>query len=184
MQNAKPAIILFIVALSSGLLLGSVNAFTSPAAAVQAQITLDNNLNEIISPEIAEFQSVELLDSSVLNVYEAKKSGQTIAYVIHAASGGYADKVDVLTGIDVSGNIIKIKIGSHSETPGLGAEAVKEYFTEQYIGQNQPLSVVKQNPSANEIQAITSATITSASITASVNASLEYFNNHLAGGGK
>jgi len=184
MQNAKPALMLFIVALASGLLLGSVNAFTLPAAEIQAQIALDNSLNEIIYPEIAEFRPLELKDDSVINVYEAAKNGETIAYVVLAASGGYGDAVEVLTGIDADGNIIKIKIGSHSETPGLGAEAVKEFFTNQYIGKNQPINVVKQSPGANDIQAITSATITSNSVTSSVNKSLEYFKNHLAGGGR
>ena len=184
MQNAKPAIMLFIVALASGLLLGSVNAFTSQAAEEQARITLNNNLNEILYPEVAEFNELELVDFSVTNVYEATQNGETIAYVILASSGGYADKIEVLTGIDTKGNIIKIKIGSHSETPGLGAEATKEIFTSQYIGKNQPLSVVKQSPGANDIQAITSATITSSAVTDAVNKSLEYYKNHLEGARK
>ena len=181
MQNAKPAIMLFIVALASGLLLGSVNAYTLPEAKKQALITLDNNLNEIIYPEVAEFQPTELADESVINVYEAKQNGKTIAYVILSSSGGYGDVVEVLTGMDASGNIIKIKIGSHSETPGLGAEAVKEVFTNQYIGKSEPLNVVKQNQGSNDIQAITSATITSTAVTNAVNKALDYYKNNLEG---
>jgi len=182
MQNAKPAIMLFIVALASGLLLGSVNAFTLPAAEIQAQIALDNSLNEIIYPEIAEFQELPVpRDTGVSSVYRAMKNGEVIAYVILSSSGGYGGVVEVLTGIDANGNIIKIKIGPHSETPGLGAEASKEVFTNQYMGKSDTLTVVKQSPGANDIQAITSATITSNAVTNAVNNALDYYKNNLEG---
>jgi len=122
-------------------------------------------------------------DESVIKIYAAKSGESDLGYVIEAASNGYGGAVVVLTGIDETGAVVKVKIGSHSETPGLGANADSDAFTDQYMAKSGHIGVAKQNPGPNDIQAITSSTITSNAVTTAVNASLDYFNNNLLGGG-
>ena len=85
-------------------------------------------------------------------------------------------------GIDVSGTVTGIQILEHSETPGLGANASNPSFTDQFIGKTETLTVVKGEASANTISAISGATITSRSVTESVNTALTYFQEILKGG--
>ena len=109
-------------------------------------------------------------------------SGETVGYVFETEGKGYGGTVKVMTGIDTDGSITGVVILSHSETPGLGANAEKESFREQY---KQPvanlaggISVVKfQTPKEGEIQAMTGATITSTAVTNAVNSAIEQYQN-------
>jgi electron transport complex protein RnfG len=69
------------------------------------------------------------------------------------------DNDGVITGISVGGS-------SFSETAGLGARAKEAWFAEQYIGKASPIALTKDG---GEIDAITSATITSRAVTTAVN---------------
>ena len=66
-----------------------------------------------------------------------------------------------------------IDITGQSETPGLGANCVREDFKAQFAGKKLGISVVKRNAKDNEIDAISSATITSKAVTKGVNDALE-----------
>ena len=77
------------------------------------------------------------------------------------------------------GKVQGISIISHTETPGLGAVAAAknakgEAFRSQFEGVSGVLAV---NKDGGEIDAITSATITSRAVVAGVNAALEYVEN-------
>lgn len=109
-------------------------------------------------------------------------SGSSIGYVFETEGKGYGGTVKVMTGISTDGSITGVVILSHSETPGLGANAEKEDFREQY---KQPVAnnvggikVVKfQEPKEGEIQAMTGATITSTAVTNAVNAAIEQYQD-------
>ena len=63
-----------------------------------------------------------------------------------------------------------MSILSQDETPGLGANATKSEFTDQYKQKAQELEVIKNaEPADGEIQAITGSTITSQAVTDAVN---------------
>ena len=77
-----------------------------------------------------------------------------------------------------------IKILSHTETPGLGANAPKPQFSGQYKDKpiENKLEVVKVAPTKdNEIQAITGSTITSKAVTLGVNDAIDFYNTSLKG---
>ena len=109
-------------------------------------------------------------------------AGEAVGYVFETEGKGYGGTVKVMTGIGVDGNITGVIVLSHSETPGLGANAEKESFREQY---QQPVAnlaggiqVVKfQAPGEGEIQAMTGATITSTAVTGAVNQAIEQYQN-------
>ncbi len=72
------------------------------------------------------------------------------------------DNDGVITGISVGGS-------SFSETAGLGARSKEAWFAEQYIGKESPIALKKDG---GEIDAITSATITSRAVTKAVNSAV------------
>ena len=101
---------------------------------------------------------------------------------MRVSTKGYGGAVIIAVGIDTTGTVTGVTVVEHSETPGLGANAANPSFTDQFVGQNSELTVVKGEGGAGSISAISGATITSTSVTASVNAALEYYNTYLKGG--
>jgi electron transport complex protein RnfG len=97
---------------------------------------------------------------------------------------GYAGPVEVVVGLKESGGLRAIRILRQSETPGLGAKAPLPAFSGQYDNKDaDQLVVVKTQPTeADQIQAISGATITSTAVTLGVNTALDYWKNNLKGG--
>ena len=84
-----------------------------------------------------------------------------------------------MTGIDAEGAITGVVILSHDETPGLGANAEKPDFLNQFLQQAPEggLKVIKyQTPGEGQIQAMTGATVTSTAVTNAVNQAIAQYN--------
>ena len=80
-----------------------------------------------------------------------------------------------MIGIDKDGAVTGVEFLSISETAGLGMNAQKETFRDQFKGKNSEITVVKTAPGDDEIQALTGATITSNAVTKSVNTALKLY---------
>ena len=106
-------------------------------------------------------------------------------YVITTEAKGYGGTIEVMTGITADGSVSGVVLLSQNETPGLGANATKESFTEQYQ-QAVPESgfeVIKSGAAADgQIQAMTGATITSRAVTDAVNLAVEKYQTLEKGG--
>ncbi|HEY8500134.1 MAG TPA: FMN-binding protein, partial [Clostridia bacterium] len=97
-------------------------------------------------------------------------------YVVNVAAKGYGGDINMIVGVDNNGAVTGIIIGDNEETPGLGTKALEPDFINQFseVSFNDKLTVVKQNKkSANEIQAISGATVTSRGLTEGVQAALD-----------
>lgn len=110
-------------------------------------------------------------------VYDALNSNGTVAgHVVKATGQGYADKIELLLGLDSEGTTITgLFILDQKETPGLGNRIEEDAWRNQYIGKssNSPLVVIKGNSvNGNEIDAISGATISSRAVTDIVNTAL------------
>lgn len=114
--------------------------------------------------------------------YTGTAGGQTVGYVFETQSKGYGGTVKVMTGMDAEGKITGVVILSHSETPGLGANAEKPAFLDQFQ-QSAPengIDVVKfQAPKEGEIEAMTGATITSKAVADAVNAAIVLYQQEV-----
>jgi electron transport complex protein RnfG len=107
-------------------------------------------------------------------VYDAAFEDGTLAgYVAKAAGQGYADKIELLLGLDADARTITgLFILDQKETPGLGNRIIEKPWRDQFLGKPSAtrLVVVKGNPGKNnEIDAISGATISSRSVTGIVN---------------
>jgi electron transport complex protein RnfG len=121
--------------------------------------------------------------------YEAfwamSKDDKPRGWVIKASGPGFADKIELLIGVDAECRTITgLSILSQKETPGLGnkiedlGDQDKPGFLRQfYYGHraDQPLTVTKASPKAkdfNKIKAVTGATISSTAVCTIVNEAL------------
>ena len=165
-------LVLMIITLIAGLVLGGVYALTKdPIAAREAEDA--ENARKKVLPIAERFEPMEAPEglSSLYAGLDAE--GNTVGYAAQKTARGYGGEIEVTLGTDIYGNITGLSVGgkNFSETAGLGARSKDEAFTSQFAGKTAPLSVAKGNDerNAHTIDAITSATITSKSVTGAAN---------------
>lgn len=164
--------ILCAITAVSALLLGAVNSFTAPIIekneTEKTQKAMKNVMSEADSFEELEFDPSEEYES-VNKIYEAKKGGETVGWCVSAGPNGYGGAVNMIVGVGRDMKVTGVDIVSQSETAGLGSKSTEPEFRGQYVGKGRIDKVVKSGAGENEIDAITSATITSKAVTKGVN---------------
>ncbi|MBN1268952.1 MAG: FMN-binding protein [Kiritimatiellae bacterium] len=105
--------------------------------------------------------------------------GQHVGWVLAAAGQGFADRIEVLVGLDQEARTVTgLYILANQETPGLGNKITEDGWRGQFAGKPaaQALVVTKSKAQKdNEIEAITGATISSESVAGIVNAAVAKF---------
>ncbi len=119
------------------------------------------------------------------NVYEARYAdGKLAGWVTKSSGQGYADKIELLVGLDPQlERITGVFILEQKETPGLGNKIVSDKWRGQFAGKEtkQTLTVVKGGVKAdNEIDAVGGATISSKSVTSIINTAINDLKGPLA----
>ena len=174
----KPAASLFLIAAITTTLIGLVHRLTLEPIADQHRRTQERTMREVL-PQAGEFRELDVdLSGSMVRVYEGRRAGETAGYVIELVPTGYSGEIVMMVGISRAENLISgMRILRHSETPGLGSHAARSTFYRRFDGRAlRPLSVVKSYPGPDEIEAITSATITTRALTYAVNEAIEWYN--------
>jgi electron transport complex protein RnfG len=188
----KPGAVLLIICVIAAFALGMVNELTADRIADQ-RAAKNEVAKQAVLPTAASFTDLDedalatvVADyAPVTGVYiGVDASGATVGYVFKSTPSGFGGPVEVITGIDMEGNITGLRIGSHSETPGLGAKSVEPAFYEQFAGKSADtyVGVSKTSAEGNDIQAITGATISSSAIVSGVNASIDAYHMLVEGG--
>ena len=95
-------------------------------------------------------------------------------YAVEVTPAGFGGAITMMVGVDNEGNVAGISIISHAETAGLGDVAAAktsagEAFRAQFVGLSGAIGVTKDG---GQVEAITSATITSRAVCDGVNTAL------------
>ena len=187
-QIIKNALILTAITLVSGLLLGLVYEITKePIAQSKRQAKLDAYAK--VLPKAEQFEELPVFPMSqdgcrVDEVVEAKSNGQVVGYIVTTTtSEGYGGDIQISVGFLPDGTTQGIAILSIGETVGLGMNATKPEFYEQFSGKRVESFQVSKNGAdeEDEIDALSGATITSKAVTNAVNTGIAYFNEELGG---
>lgn len=108
-------------------------------------------------------------DKQSYPLYVAEQEGKTF-YIIPLRGAGLWDAIWGYVALDSDMNTVKGAVFDHKgETPGLGAEITQKWFQDRFTGKkirNESgkivgVQVVKSNAGANDVDAISGATITS-----------------------
>jgi electron transport complex protein RnfG len=209
----KDTLILFAITLVAGLGLGFVYNVTSDARAKQEEktkvaayeavmpeldsfenVALDEKaVDEYIADKITATESensistIKAYNGAIDNVVKAKdKNGNDLGYIVTVTdSEAYGGSLQMTVGVLSDGTVKGISFLSLSETPGLGMNADTDSFKGQFA--DKKVEYFKYSKSGvtadNEINAISSATITTNAVTHGVNAAL-YCVDYITGGGK
>lgn len=126
--------------------------------------------------------------SSAYQLYRVAKDNQVKGWVIKASGQGYADKVEVLIGVDADlDRITGLFVLEQKETPGLGNKITFPEWRSQFVGKQTDtlLQVIKDDKQGDHtIDAITGATISSRSVTTIVNTTIGNLKGELDSEGK
>ena len=182
----KPAFSLFLIAAVSTVLLGFVRNITLEPIANQRKKTLENTMKTILG-EASVFNKISgEKNGNITAVYEGRTGDTVVGYVVELAAPGYSGDISMMVGISgLKDEVSGMRILRHTETPGLGAQAVRPEFFRKYDGRALvPLNVVRSSPGVNDIEAITSATITTRAVTGAVNEAIEWYKKHISGAGR
>ena len=173
-----PTISLFAISLVVALMLAVVNGITDPLIK-QKEIETENETKAkvlSVADSFDEDASEVKFDGETYEYYAGyDKDKAFVGYVFKVSSKGYGGSIDSMIGIDKDGAVTGVEFLSISETAGLGMNAQKETFRDQFKGKNSEITVVKTAPGDDEIQALTGATITSNAVTKSVNTALKLY---------
>ena len=193
----KEAGILFAITLLAGLALGFVYQLTKEPIRIQKEKKIQEACREVfqdadafevlnLTPD-AQMQETFAGDGiSVGNVFGAyDENSRLMGYVVEMISTeGYGGKIGLYMGIRNDGTLNGVAILEISETPGLGMEA-ESVLIPQFAGKKVAAFTYTKTGAENDSQvdAISSATITTKAVVGAVNAGLTYFAESLQGGG-
>lgn len=165
-EVVKVAVILFAITAVAAAVLAAVNAVTAPVIAENNRKAQEIAMKAVL-PDATGFKKMEYElseNSSVTEVYSSDAG-----YAIKAAPKGYGGAISMIVGVDNDLKVTGVEIISQSETAGLGAKCTDSSFKAQFVGKTENIAVSKNGAKENEIDAITSATITSKAVTKGAN---------------
>lgn len=163
---AKPAVPLIIICLAVSLVLSLTNMLTAERIAQLKKAKEEEAMSRI-------FQCKEFTPGTAdvgCDYFLAEEKG----LIFNVKAKGYNGEITVMVGVnpDLSVKAVEI-IDVSNETVGLGQKAAEESFYGQFQGKTENISVVKNSPAGNQIQAITGATITSRAVADAVNTAID-----------
>ena len=167
MYVLRLSVTLLIIAGVMAAALAGVNAITKP---IIEQLTYEKTQAAVSAVlegggDEVEFPAMDM----VSKVYQGANG-----YAVEVTPSGFDNTITMMVGVDNDSNVTVISTISHTETAGLGAVAAAttaagEAFRAQFVGLNGTVGVTKDG---GQVEAITSATITSRAVCAGVNAAL------------
>ena len=167
MYVLRLALTLLIIAGVMAAALAGVNSVTAP---IIEKLTYEKTQAAVsaVLPgggDTVEFPAMDL----VSKVYQGENG-----YAVEVTPSGFDNTITMMVGVDNAGAVTGISIIDHSETAGLGAVAAAttaagEAFRGQFKGLSGSVAVSKDG---GQVDAITSATITSRAVCSGVNAAL------------
>lgn len=165
----KLGVILFLICAITAGLLGLVNSVTEDRI---AEITAEKTataMSSVLPADAYDEVAYTGGDAMVAAAYKASAGGADVGYVVEVTPSGFGGTIDMVVGIDMNGAVTGIDIIDMSETSGLGANASKPAFREQFIGGTGSFAVTKDG---GTIDALTGATVTSRAVSNGVNAAV------------
>ena len=198
----KDALILFVITAVAGVLLAVVNEVTKGPIENQKMQQKQEACAAVFPGEGNVFENIEVADetnpafvtflsnnstSIIEEIYEVKDgSGTLLGYVLTVTNKeGYGGDITFSMGVTLDRTLNGISILTTSETVGLGLEA-ENVLAPQFAGRNIEgfFNYTKTGATNNnEVDAISSATISTNAYVNGVNAGLAYFDLLLENGG-
>ena len=199
----KPVIALTVITIVAGVALSGVYSMTKDTIDEQKAEAARASYRVVV-PDAESFETSAEIDAaleelgggiygsnfgrSIINeAYLAKDAAGNIAgYVISVTSGdGFDGNITFALGLNSEGVVNGISFTELHETPGMGMRASEDSFMGQFAGKTAGLLKMTKNgeaDDADEIDAISGASITSGAVVNAANAALDFYQSFMKGG--
>lgn len=156
----KPIVVLCVITIIVTSALAVTNSMTAPIIAEAIRVAQEKGRTDLL-PDATGFTLVDGVFDGVSSVYTTDNN---VGTVVTAAAKGYSSTITVMVAFNVDGSIERINITDQAETQGLGTKIIsEESFQESFVG-------LSPDPfTANDIDVITGATISSEAVVDAVN---------------
>jgi len=159
-------LVLGIVSLLSGASLVFVYNYAQPQIIKNQAEELEEAIFKVL-PGAVRYETIK---DDGEEIYAGKdREAETVGYACIAKGPGYQGEISVIVGLEPGlKKVTGIEILESVETPGLGGKILEDGFRGQFVNllTVPRIDLVKGSPAkANEVQAITGATISSAAVT-------------------
>jgi len=185
---ARSAITLTICVVIALAALGLVNQLTRERVNQAQQEWLLKTLSDVLPPgpydndplqSLAWTQAVELGSMEKLPVYTVFRQNKPYAAVLSLiAPDGYNGAIELLMGVQYSGEIVGVRVTKHKETPGLGddIESRRSEWIHAFDGESlSTTSVWTVKQQGGDFDSFTGATITPKAVITAVHRALQWF---------
>lgn len=169
---------LTVLGLISALVLAFVFQWTKPFIAEHAA----QKKKEAILAVLPQSDDYTEVSKNGVTFFEGNKAGEV---AVSLTGGGFQGEIELMLGANpAQGIIYGIRILEHSETPGLGANIEGEGFLKNFIDKPFGDYQVVKRPveKANEVEAISGATISSDKVTTIVEQAVQELQQAYGGG--
>lgn len=172
MKKVMEFLMLPVTCLILGIGLAFTNAFTKPVI-LESGIRMANEARAAVLPGTSEFSEVNgEFPEGIISVFKGS-NGEGLA--VELTTKGYGGDMKLMVGMDTEGKITGVKVVSASETAGVGAKTYEKSFLDLFNGRSGQLKAVKTGATADDIQAISGATVSSKAVTDGVNVAQDVF---------
>lgn len=157
-ELVKLVLPMILVVFIASLLLSFTYGLTKPIIDEREKVRTENMLKELF-PELDSYSEIE-------NGYLIMVDGEEVGKAIISSAYGYSSEIKLLVG-KTDDKIAGIRIIYQEETPGLGARITEPEFYKQF--DDKEVGEIKLTKDGGEIDAVTSATISSSAVVEAVN---------------
>ena len=176
-------LVLSVIGLLAGVSLGAMHLWTRDQVQRNVKAELEGKIRELFAE--GQITSRKLTDE--ITLFEATDAeGATVGYAFLAPGMGYQGKITLVVGVKPDfKEMVGLAVMPTSETPGLGQRVESEEFRRQFTGLDVsgPLELTKGRASAaNQISAVTGATVSSTAVVNILNRRLAEVRELLAEG--
>lgn len=166
----KPIVVLVIICIVITGALAATNSVTDPIIDEATRVAQQKARTELL-PEAEDFEPVTGVE--VENVSDIYASTNDVGVIITSSAKGYGGDVVVMTAFNPDGTIKQIKVTEQAETKGIGSKVVSTpSYWENYMGLDASDALVLNE----DVDAVTSATISSTALINAVNSAIEAYN--------
>jgi len=181
MNRWRDIVVLLMISVTAGLCLSVVHISTSERIEEMKRRELQNALKQVLPFMTSNYEKVlHVYHGETVTIYSVTKCGEIQGAAVEMVTNeGFSGNIIFLMGVDRYGKIVGFYLLDHKETPGLGTKASDRRFWGQFIGQDLNRYTFKVKKDMGDVDAITSATITSRAISHAMEKGLRIFHDFL-----
>ena len=123
------------------------------------------------------YQDRITISGSNIELYPVRQGSKITSVALKTYSdNAFGGRLELIVGFLLNGTITDYKIISHKETPGLGSKVAEDKFARQLRGFNLEKQKLRVRQDNGDIDAVTSATISSRAVLDAINRAYDSYN--------